>query len=216
MASPYVALPEGVSETAFAAALGEFRALLGEGHVLTAADSVVPYAKTMLPVDDDAHLPSGALLPGSVEEVQGVVAICNRYKVPVWPISTGRNFGYGSAAPVRRGALVLDLARLNRILEVNADLGYALVEAGCTYQQLADYIREHDLPLWLDTPMPAPVASPTGNTLERGVGYTPYGEHFLFQCGMEVVLANGKLLRTGMGALENSNTWQVFKWGYGP
>jgi len=216
MANPYIALPEGVSAAAFDAAIGEFRALLGAEHVLTAAESVAPYVKTMIPVDDDNHLPSGALLPRTVEEVQAIVAICNRHKVPVWPISTGRNFGYGSAAPVRRGCLVLDLARMNRILEINVDLGYALVEAGCTYQQLADRIHEHDLPLWLDTPMPAPVASPTGNTLERGVGYTPYGEHFMFQCGMEVVLANGKVLRTGMGSLEKSNTWQVFKWGYGP
>jgi 4-cresol dehydrogenase (hydroxylating) len=48
------------------------------------------------------------------------------------------------------------------------------------------------------------------------VGYTPYGEQFLFACGMEVVLANGEVLRTGMGSMPNSNTWQVFKWGYGP
>lgn len=48
------------------------------------------------------------------------------------------------------------------------------------------------------------------------MGYTPYGEHFLFSCGMEVVLASGEVLRTGMGSIPNSNTWQVFKWGYGP
>ena len=67
-------------------------------------------------------------------------------------------------------------------------------------------------------PLPAPsaIAGPVGNTLDRGVGYTPYGEHFMFACGMEVVLANGEVLRTGMGSLPNSNTWQVFKWGYGP
>jgi 4-cresol dehydrogenase (hydroxylating) flavoprotein subunit len=52
--------------------------------------------------------------------------------------------------------------------------------------------------------------------VDRGVGYTPYGEHFLFSCGMEVVLASGEVLRTGMGGIPNSNTWQVFKWGFGP
>jgi 4-cresol dehydrogenase (hydroxylating) len=46
--------------------------------------------------------------------------------------------------------------------------------------------------------------------------YTPYGEHFMFACGMEVALTNGEVLRTRMGSLPNSNTWQVFKWGYGP
>jgi len=48
------------------------------------------------------------------------------------------------------------------------------------------------------------------------VGYTPYGEHFMVQCGMEVVLANGEILRTGMGSTKNPSAWQAFKWGYGP
>jgi 4-cresol dehydrogenase (hydroxylating) len=52
--------------------------------------------------------------------------------------------------------------------------------------------------------------------MDRGVGYTPYGEHFLMQCGMEVVLANGDVLRTGMGGVKGDKAWQVFKWGYGP
>jgi 4-cresol dehydrogenase (hydroxylating) len=55
-----------------------------------------------------------------------------------------------------------------------------------------------------------------GNTLDRGVGYTPYGDHFLFSCGMEVVLSDGRLLRTGMGSTKNPTAWQAFKWGYGP
>jgi len=212
----FVALPDGVSKEKFALAIAEFKEAIGKDNVVVAPELIAPYAKIMIPVDEDKHLPAGALMPKTIEEVQQIMGICNKYKTPVWPISTGRNFGYGSAAPARRGTLVLDLRRMNKIIEVDVDLGYALVEAGVTYQQLADYIKEHDLPLWLDTPMPAPVASPTGNTLDRGVGYTPYGEHFMFQCGMEVILANGKVLRTGMGALENSNTWQVFKWGYGP
>ena len=48
------------------------------------------------------------------------------------------------------------------------------------------------------------------------MGYTPYGEHFLMQCGMEVVLANGDVYRTGMGSVKGDKAWQVFKWGYGP
>lgn len=212
----FVVLPPGVSEADFRKALARFRDIVGTEYVVTAAEMIASYTKIMIPESEDKHMPPGALMPRTVEEVQQILAVCNEYRITVWPISTGRNFGYGSAAPARTGSMVLDLRRMNRILEVDAELGYALVEAGVTYQQLADYIAEHDLPLWLDTPMPGPVASPTGNTLDRGVGYTPYGEHFLFQCGMEVVLANGDVLRTGMGALENSNTWQVFKWGYGP
>lgn len=100
--------------------------------------------------------------------------------------------GYGMAAPATPGQVVLDLKRMNRILEVDADLGTCLLEPGVTYQQLKDYLVENNIPLWIDVPTVGPIASPVGNTLDRGVGYTPYGEHFMFQCGMEVVLADGR------------------------
>jgi 4-cresol dehydrogenase (hydroxylating) len=216
MPSKYVALPQGVSESAFDAAITEFRSILGNAHVLVTADQLAPYGKIMLAVPDAEHAASAALLPTAVEQVQRIVAVCNRHKVPVWPISTGRNLGYGSAAPGSRGQVVLDMRLMNRIIDVDVDLCTALVEPGVTYQQLYDYLQERKLPLWLSCSAPSAIAGPLGNTLDRGVGYTPYGEHFLFSCGMEVVLPSGEILRTGMGSIPNSNTWQVFKWGYGP
>ena len=213
--SKYIALPKGVSEANFDKAIAEFKKILGAENVLTSAEHVAPYRKTMMPVADDAHAPSAALVATEVAQVQKIVAVCNKYKVPVWTISTGKNLGYGSAAPGERGQVVLDLKRMNKIIEVNAELGYALVEPGVTYQQLYDYIQEKKLPLWMSCPAPSAIAGPLGNTVDRGVGYTPYGEHFLFSCGMEVVLATGEVLRTGMGGIENSNTWHVFKWEIG-
>jgi len=209
-------LPEGVSAEAFDRALAGFRDAVGEAQVLTGAERLAAYGRIMLAAEDAAHAPSAAVLPASVEQVQKIVAVAAAQRVPLWPVSTGKNLGYGSAAPATRGQVILDLRRMNRILEVDAELCTALVEPGVTYQQLHDYIRERNLPLWLSCPAPSAIAGPVGNTLDRGVGYTPYGEHFLFSCGMEVVLATGELLRTGMGAIPNSNTWQVFKWGYGP
>ena len=58
--------------------------------------------------------------------------------------------------------------------------------------------------------------SVVGNALERGYGYTPYGENTRNICGLEVVLPNGDLVRTGNGAMSNSHSWQLFKYGYGP
>jgi hypothetical protein len=55
-----------------------------------------------------------------------------------------------------------------------------------------------------------------GNSLDRGWGYTPYGDNCSHICGMEVVLADGTILRTGMGQIEGAKTWQLFKNGYGP
>jgi 4-cresol dehydrogenase (hydroxylating) len=55
-----------------------------------------------------------------------------------------------------------------------------------------------------------------GNALEHGVGYTVYGVHAEAICGMEVVLANGEVVRTGMGAVADSREWQTYRQGYGP
>ncbi len=209
-------LPQNVPAQEFDQALSQFVALLGADNVLSRDEQLAPYRKIMIAAPDAEHAPSAALIATEAAQVQAIMKICNAHKIPVWPISTGHNFGYGSAAPESRGQVILDLKRMNRIIEVDPVLGTALVEPGVTYQQLVDYIAEHKYPLWVDPPAPSAIVGPVGNTLDRGVGYTPYGEHFLFSCGMEVVLANGEVLRTGMGSLPNSNTWQSFKWGYGP
>ncbi|KON79873.1 FAD-binding oxidoreductase [Azoarcus sp. PA01] len=209
-------LPKGVTAADFDKAMREIRAIVGAEHVLVDEEPLAPYNKIMMPVADAQHAPSAAVMPDGVEEIQRIVKVANTYRIPVYPVSTGKNIGYGSAAPVQRGQIVLDLRRMNRILDVDAELCTALVEPGVTYQQLYDYLQENKLPLWFSCPAPSAIAGPVGNMVDRGVGYTPYGEHFMFSCGMEVVLADGEVLRTGMGAMENSNTWQVFKWGYGP
>jgi len=214
--SKYLALPKGVSETRFDAAIAKFKAALGQDQVLTSEEHLRPYTKVMMAVDTDKHVPSAIVTATSVEQVQAVVKICNEYKIPVWTISTGRNFGYGSAAPVERGQIVLDLKKMNKILHIDPELCTALVEPGVTYQMLYDHIEENKLPLMLSFSAPSAIAGPLGNTMDRGVGYTPYGEHFMMQCGMEVVLANGDVLRTGMGGVKGDKAWQVFKWGYGP
>ena len=209
-------LPGKLSPSVFAAAVRELRGIVGDQWVFADPETTLPYTKSFIPDPELVHVPSGAVAPASVEEVQAILKVANRHGLPLWPVSTGKNMGYGMATPATTGQMILDLKRMNRIIEIDAELGTALVEPGVTYQDLQDYLTEHNLPFWLDVPTVGPIVSPMGNTLERGVGYTPYGDHFFMQCGMEVVLADGSLLRTGMGSVKNSTTWQAFKWGYGP
>ncbi|MFO1265403.1 MAG: FAD-binding oxidoreductase [Rubrivivax sp.] len=209
-------LPAGVTAAAFGHAISEFRAIVGAEHVIGEPERLAPYRKVYIAVAEDALAPSAALMPKTVPEIQKILAVCNRYKVPVWTISTGRNIGMGSAAPAMRGEVILDLKRMNRIIEVDAELGTALVEPGVTYLDLKNYLDEHKLPFWVDAPSPGPIASPIGNTLERGHGYTTNQDHVYAFSGMEVVLANGDILRTGMGPLPNCKSWQAFRSGYGP
>lgn len=214
--SKYLSLPPKVSEANFDKAVAEFTKIVGKENIYITAEEMAPYCKVMMATKIEDVMPSIAMAPKGVDQIQAILKVCNKYKVPVWSFSTGKNLGYGTASPARKGTALLDLKRMDKILEVNTDLGYVLVEPGVTYQKLYDYFQENKIPYWLSFSAPSAIASPVGNTVDRGVGYTPYGEHFMFECGMEVVLANGDILRTGMGGIENSNSWQVFKWGYGP
>lgn len=119
---------------------------------------------------------SAVVSPRDVEEVQAIMRLCNEFEIPVWPFSIGRNVGYGGAAPRVPGSLGMDLGRnMNKILEVNVEGAYALVEPGVTFFDLHNYLVENNLrdKLWIDVP-DLGGGSVLGNTVERGVGYTPY------------------------------------------
>ncbi len=212
-------LPPGVSAADFSAALEQFAAAVGQQWVFTSDEDVALYRDAYSPFmgEPEERLASAGVAPDGVEQVQQVVRIANRYKIPIYPVSTGKNLGYGGSAPVLSGSVVLDLKRMNRILEVNERNAYALVEPGVSYFDLYRYIQEKGLKLWVDVPDPG-WGSPVGNALDRGGGYLmpQYRNHFDSHCGMEVVLANGEIMRTGMGALPGSQTWQEYKSGFGP
>ncbi|RFA09099.1 FAD-binding protein [Subtercola boreus] len=210
-------LPPDVTAEQFEKALEAFRDAIGAQHVFDTDETVRPYYDAFPVTPNDADFaPSAVLVPGTTEEVQAIVRIANEYLIPVHAVSTGKNLGYGGSAPRTAGSVVLHLgARMNRILEVNDKYGYALVEPGVTYYDLYDYIQEHKLNLWIDAPDLA-WGSIVGNTMDRGVGYTPYGNHSMWKCGLEVVLPDGDLLRTGLGGLPGSNAWQLFAPGFGP
>ena len=62
------------------------------------------------------------------------------------------------------------------------------------------------------------MGKPVGNALDHGVGYTfgAYRDHFHSHCGLEAVLPNGDVVRTGMGALPGAKTWAEYRYGFGP
>ena len=135
-------------------------------------------------------------------------------KTPLWPISRGKNFGYGGSAPRVSGSVVVDLSRMKKI-EVDVDNGTVLLEPGVGFFDLYDYLKTHKIPLWLSTPGNS-WGSVIGNALDRGVGYTPYGQNTQQLCGLEVVLPDGDVVRTGMGAMSGAPSWQLYRYGFGP
>ena len=214
-----MATPPGVSESDFSAALSEFERAVGADWVFTSDEDIRLYRDSYSPVqgEDAEILVSAAVAPENTEQVQAVVRTANRYRIPIYPISTGRNLGYGGSAPNLSGSVVLDLKRMNRIIEVDDKRHFAIVEPGVSYFDLYRYIQERGLKVWIDTPDPG-WGSPVGNALDHGVGYTygGYRDHFNSHCGMEVVLPDGELMRTGMGALPGAETWGEYRYGFGP
>ncbi len=212
-------LPPGVGAEAFEAAMRELRAIVGDEWVFTADEDLQPYRDHFSYLKDQPNepVPSAAVGPDRVEQVQAIVRIANRYRIPLYPISTGKNFAYGGPAPNVRGSVTVDLKRMNRILEVDDKRHFALVEPGVSYIDLYRYIQERGLKVWIDTPDPG-WGSPIGNALDHGIGYTLgfYRDHFGAHCGMEVVLPNGELMRTGMGAMSTARTWHEYRHGFGP
>ena len=214
-----MATPPNVTNADFNRVLASWRQTVGADWVFTSPEDVALYRDAYSPYwgEKEERVASAAVAPASVEEVQAVVRTANQYKVPLYAISTGRNLAYGGAAPVYSGSVVLDLKRMNRVLEVNGRNAYALVEPGVNYFDLYEHITKANLDVWIDPPDPG-WGSVIGNALDGGGGWTasPFRDHFGAHCGMEVVLANGEIVRTGMGALPNSKSWQHNRWGFGP
>lgn len=190
------------------------RAIVGDEHVFTGDDDRTSYSDQMA-FDTKQHEPSGAVAVRSVEDIQRIVKEAARTGVPLWPISRGKNFGYGGPAPIQSGAVVLDLSAMKRIIEINEDLGYCVVEPGVSFYDLYEELSRRGHNLWMSVPGNS-WGSVAGNALERGVGPQPYGDHAAQICGLEVVLPDGTMLRTGAGALEGNPTWHVTKNSYGP
>jgi 4-cresol dehydrogenase (hydroxylating) flavoprotein subunit len=193
------------------AVVGKF----GSEWVDTSTVTTQRYGESALP--GGPRLPSAVVYPGDVKDVQSLVRTATRYGVQLHPVSTGQNVGLGGAAASSAGMVLVDLGRrMNRILEFDARLRYVVVEPGVTYQALHDFLVSQGDELMCDTTSGPPLGSPLGNTLDKGGGYTTAADHFANSCGLEVVLGDGRILRTGDGSLAGSQTWHLSRYGLGP
>ena len=198
---------------AFAKIVGEENILRdGEPEAERLRDEFLPGYET-----DREPRGLGGILPGNLEELQSCLKVANELRVPLWTISMGRNYGYGGPAAVKSGCVTLDLRRMNRIIEINVENAYAVVEPGVSPEMLWAEIERRGLQehLHMDSAS-SPYGSLIGNAVDRGAGYSVFADRADTICGMEVVLPDGEIIRTGAGALSNSKIWHQYKYGFGP
>lgn len=194
-------------------ALDAFRNILGTENVLTDA-ATVSAAQTATFATKQRVL--ALIRPGNRAEVQECVRIANEYQTPIYPVSCGKNWGLGSRVPVQDSCVILELSRLNRIVDYNEKLAYVTVEPGVTFRQLYEYLREQKSNLFVSVIGGSPDSSLVGNTLERGDGVGPYGERLDHVCGLEVILPTGECVHTGFGRFANAKAANISRWGVGP
>lgn len=134
------------------------------------------------------------LRPASTKDLPAIVNEANHRDLPLYPISTGKNWGMGSKLPVTDGGVILDLSRLNRIIEVNEKLNYAVLEPGVTQGQLARHLEQHHPNLTFNLTGTFGETSVLGNTLERGDGIHPRIDDLI---GVRGILGNGVPFEVG-------------------
>ncbi len=142
-----------------------------------------------------------AIMPNSAEEVQEIVKIANKYKISIVPWVSGINFG--SIATPRKGGIVVDLRRLNRVLEVNEDDMYAVIEGGTTWADLKGYLDKHHPDLRAGITWSPPGTGVVPSCLAYGMFDLGMlgGTGAEFVNGLEAVLGTGDLVRIGSCSL---------------
>lgn len=201
-----------LSHTALDGALEQWGRVVGTGNIITHPSSI-SFAETATFQTNQRVL--GIIQPADREQVQECVRIANQYRIPVYPVSTGKNWGYGSRVPAQDGCVLMKLHRLNQILEHNEELGYVTLEPGVTLQQLHDFLRTHKSELLVPMTGSSPHTSILGNAVERGASAVGREKADCI-CALEVVLPNGKCIHTGFGRLPNARASNVNRWGVGP
>lgn len=157
------------------------------------------------------RLPAGAIIVKEVDAVEAILALANEFKVPLWPISGGRNFGYGTSLPVDVRSFILDLSQLRRVY-IDVHSSTALIEPGVTQSDLHAAIKKSGANLLVPTTGVGPNGNILGNALDGGYGLTPIADHFNAICELEGFWGNGTEFRhtyQDLGCAEMAKRWNA-------
>jgi glycolate oxidase len=152
-------------------------------------------------------VPDAIVFAETTEQVSRILSLANEQKIPVIPRGSGTSVTGAVLAP--KGGIVLDVSRMNRIMEINREDGYAVVEPGVILNNLnAALAPTHFYP---PDPSSAPLASIGGtvNTNASGERAVKYGGTKDWVIGLEVVLADGRVLKTGTVSPKSSSGFDL-------
>ena len=167
--------------------------IVGEGNFTDKLEELVPYSYD---ASMNVHRPAAAVWPESTEQVSQIVKFANEQKIPVIPRGAGTSLS-GGAVPIK-GGIIIDLSRMNKILEISIENRYAKVQAGVVCDDLNRALAKHGFTFPPD-PASSSVATIGGNvnTNAGGIKGAKYGTTRDYVMGLQVVLPSGEVMHTG-------------------
>jgi glycolate oxidase len=167
--------------------------IVGVDHFTDQIEELVSYSYD---ASMNIHRPDAAVWPESTEQIADIVRTANEYKIPVVPRGAGTSLS-GGVVPVK-GGIVLDLSRMNRILEISIANRYARVQAGVVCDDLNRQLAKYGFTFPPD-PASSSVATIGGNvaTNAGGIKGAKYGTTRDYVLGLQVVLPSGEVMHTG-------------------
>ncbi len=174
----------------------ELAGIVGEKNVFDDAKKLEPFSRDYSL--SSPSMPGYVVKPKNAKEIQSIVKLANKYKMPVVPCSSGIHF-HGDTIPVQ-GGIVLDLQGMNRILLIDDRNRMVRVEPGVTWEQLQPELEKHDM-MALAPLLPHHQKSALISHLERDPILIPKFEYTDTLVTVEVVLPDGEIFRTGSAAV---------------
>jgi glycolate oxidase len=170
-------------------------AIVGKDRVSKSQEELFLYSR-----DSGAQHPGKVdyvVMPKTVEEVQKIVLLANKEKIPVIPLGGG--LALSALVVPQGGGIVLDMKSMDKIIDVNEINRYAVIEAGVSQAALQSYLAKNHPRLQHSTPEAPPTATVVANALIQGHGHISprYGINSDMIAGMEVVLPTGEICKIG-------------------
>lgn len=191
--------------------LEELVQILGSQHVY---DTKVAHDLYPCPSNVQRHI-KGVVKPQSAEDVAAVVHYALDNHIKLYPLSSGRNWGYGGGVPVEEDCLIMDMGDMTSITAFDPELGTVTVQPGVSQGDLCNFLQDQDYLFFAPVTGSSPACSLIGNALERGYGVTPITDHFQGITQIKAVLADGSFYEGQLSGM-NIESDRLAKWGAGP
>ncbi|MBD3228223.1 MAG: FAD-binding protein [Candidatus Lokiarchaeota archaeon] len=187
--------------------------IVGSDYIATDKETLYAYSRDASP--EPGIMGDIIIRPGSSKEISEILKIANETKTPVWPRGAATSLVF-MGAPLKEGGIVLDLTRLNNIIEIDEDAMSVTAESGITWGKLEALLKKRNWFTGFIGPGPGYTSTIGGAVSVASVMYgsAKYGTACDILLGLEVVLPTGEIINTGSSAMKKS--FKHTRYGIGP